>query len=244
MKIGVISDIHSNIIALNAVLDFFKKQRIDSFICCGDIIGIGPYPEQTVSCIKELPNLTIVAGNHEVYLKNALKAGTFSDKDISIEEQKQKKWECDKLSSSSIKFICDLPLKSELIIKGKKITVMHYAMNENNDFINIIKEPSGDDLSRMFNDEKADIFVFGHDHKQTIQKFKNKLFVNFGSVGCPSKLKNIARAGILNFIDDDVTVTPVNVTYDVEKVFDDMERFNFPSYKIIKKIFFGISSDE
>ncbi|KAK8887375.1 hypothetical protein M9Y10_038415 [Tritrichomonas musculus] len=240
MKIGVISDIHSNIIALDAVLDFLIKQGCNSFICCGDIIGIGPYPEQTVSRIRELPNLTIVIGNHEAYLKNALNAGTFSGKGISIEEQNQKKWECEKLSASSIKFICDLPIRSDMIIKGKKITVMHYALNENNDFINIIKDPSGDDLSRMFNDEKADILIFGHDHKQTIQKFKSKFFINFGSVGCPSILKNVARAGILNFIDEEITVTPVDITYDVEKVFDDMERFDFPSYELIKKFFFGI----
>ena len=53
-------------------------------------------------------------------------------------------------------------------------------------------------------------------------------------------MKNVARAGILNFIDEEITVTPVDITYDVEKVFDDMERFDFPSYELIKKFFFGI----
>ena len=42
MKIGIITDVHSNIIALNAVLNEFEKIEVDKIICCGDIIGIGP----------------------------------------------------------------------------------------------------------------------------------------------------------------------------------------------------------
>lgn len=48
MKIGIITDVHSNIIALNAVLNEFEKIEVDKIICCGDIIGIGPNPEETV----------------------------------------------------------------------------------------------------------------------------------------------------------------------------------------------------
>ena len=48
MKIGIITDIHSNINALNAVLEKFDKMKVDKIICCGDIIGIGSNPEETV----------------------------------------------------------------------------------------------------------------------------------------------------------------------------------------------------
>lgn len=51
MKIGIITDIHSNIKALNAVLDEFDKIKVDRIICCGDIIGIGPNPEETVQAL-------------------------------------------------------------------------------------------------------------------------------------------------------------------------------------------------
>lgn len=48
MKIGVIADIHNNVVALEAILDVFKKNGCSEILCCGDIIGIGPYPEETV----------------------------------------------------------------------------------------------------------------------------------------------------------------------------------------------------
>ena len=48
MKIGIITDIHSNIQALNAILNEFDKLNVERIICCGDIIGIGINPEETV----------------------------------------------------------------------------------------------------------------------------------------------------------------------------------------------------
>ena len=60
MKIGIITDIHSNTIALNAVLKEFEKKQVDKIICCGDIIGIGPNPEETVQkLIKQKNKLKI-----------------------------------------------------------------------------------------------------------------------------------------------------------------------------------------
>ena len=51
MKIGIITDIHSNINALNVVLNKFDKIKIDKIICCGDVIGIGPNPEETIQAL-------------------------------------------------------------------------------------------------------------------------------------------------------------------------------------------------
>ena len=73
MKIGIITDIHSNIRALNAVLEEFEKIGLDKIICCGDIIGIGPNPEAVVQKLIEQKNKLIsVQGNHEQYLIKGL----------------------------------------------------------------------------------------------------------------------------------------------------------------------------
>lgn len=68
MKIGIITDVHNNIIALNAILQLFQEKKCDEILCCGDIIGIGPFPEETVQRIKSLANIKCVLGNHEKYL--------------------------------------------------------------------------------------------------------------------------------------------------------------------------------
>lgn len=69
MKIGIITDVHNNIAALNAVLQRFRDANCEGIICCGDLIGGGAYPEETVSAIIGIPNmLACVSGNHERYL--------------------------------------------------------------------------------------------------------------------------------------------------------------------------------
>ena len=78
MKIGIITDIHSNIQALNAVLEEFDKHKVDRIICCGDIIGIGINPEETMQeLIKRKDNLISVKGNHEEAIRELLKDRLF-----------------------------------------------------------------------------------------------------------------------------------------------------------------------
>ena len=57
MKIGIITDVHNNVVALNAILQLFEEKGCDEILCCGDIIGIGAFPEETVQRIKSLENI-------------------------------------------------------------------------------------------------------------------------------------------------------------------------------------------
>lgn len=73
MKLGVITDIHNNLTALREVVERLNQMKCDKLICCGDIIGIGPYPEETVQYMMQLPNLIAVRGNHEKYLLEGIR---------------------------------------------------------------------------------------------------------------------------------------------------------------------------
>ena len=70
MRIGLISDIHSNIDALHAVYQEFEERQVDKVICLGDIIGLGAHPEECIQFLKNHQDkiLSIVKGNHEDYL--------------------------------------------------------------------------------------------------------------------------------------------------------------------------------
>ena len=64
MRYAIISDIHGNVEALQAVLVDIKKQSIDSVICLGDIVGYYPDPEKCVELVRAQASLC-VAGNHD-----------------------------------------------------------------------------------------------------------------------------------------------------------------------------------
>jgi predicted phosphodiesterase len=66
MLYGVFSDVHGNLEALGAVLDFCHASRVDGYICCGDLVGYGPNPEECLGLIRSLKNLHVVCGNHDL----------------------------------------------------------------------------------------------------------------------------------------------------------------------------------
>src|SRR3989339_1338654 len=66
MRYAVFSDVHGNLEALSAVLDFCHASKVDGHICCGDVVGYGPDPEKCLGLIRGLKNLNIVCGNHDL----------------------------------------------------------------------------------------------------------------------------------------------------------------------------------
>ena len=116
MKIGIITDIHSNIQALNAVLNEFDKEKVDKIICCGDIIGIGINPEETVQTLMRRKDILIsVAGNHEQYLLKGLPENIHDDKrKLSNDEIENHKWNHSKLSKQSKEFLGKLELSKNI----------------------------------------------------------------------------------------------------------------------------------
>src|SRR5438105_3461231 len=63
MRYLVLADIHANLEALQAVLDDAPEH--DAVICLGDLVGYGPNPNECVTCVRELPQLTCLVGNHD-----------------------------------------------------------------------------------------------------------------------------------------------------------------------------------
>jgi predicted phosphodiesterase len=66
MLYGVFSDVHGNLEAFEAVLDFFAASRVEGYICCGDLVGYGPDPDRCVTLTRHLKNLYAVCGNHDL----------------------------------------------------------------------------------------------------------------------------------------------------------------------------------
>ncbi|HAM34679.1 MAG TPA: metallophosphoesterase [Elusimicrobia bacterium] len=66
MLYGVFSDVHANLEALEVVLDFFRASRTEGHICCGDVVGYGPDPEECLAKVRRLKNISIVCGNHDL----------------------------------------------------------------------------------------------------------------------------------------------------------------------------------
>ena len=104
MKYAVITDVHSNVFALEAALKKIDELRPDKIICLGDIVGNGFYPEETVSLLRARKDVACVKGNHDIFVTMDLK--NFSRSDTRL---KNFRWQQKALSSASRKFLKELP---------------------------------------------------------------------------------------------------------------------------------------
>ena len=235
MKIGIITDIHNNIVALQSVMAKLNEAGCDRILCCGDILGIGPCPEETVSYVRAIPNLLSVSGNHEDYLL----AGMDRARHLGEGEKDHHHWEHAQLSEESIAFLKGLPKRLDLHYEGFRIALLHFVMDEEGHYIRYKKNPSPEDLKEMFCDVDADIILYGHDHARTICK-ADKFYINVGSLGCPIPDGNIARAGILTLENGRAEVEPLDIPYDVDSVLALIDELDYPDAEVVKKYFYGV----
>lgn len=183
MKIAILSDIHGNLFALNAILDDIKKNDVEEIFCLGDLAMAGPEPNRTIDFVKK-QNWIIIQGNtdkmiaeysDEVY--NAVHKGA----PIMAEALKN---DVKIISSDNKQFLKHLPEKLSLEREGVKILLVHGSPRKNNE--NIFPNLSQDKIEEMFLGVNADIVFCGHTHIPCGYQTNSKItIVNDGSVGRP-----------------------------------------------------------
>jgi predicted phosphodiesterase len=239
LRVGVITDVHNNAVALNAVLNKLYEENCGQIICCGDIIGIGPYPEETVQRLMEIPNIIAVLGNHERYLLEGMPKQVPNAENMGYEEMEHHKWEHALLSGKSTEFLKGLPYRIDIEMCGVHLAVMHYCMDNTNRYTRIRPHPDPEDCRHMFSGIEADAVLYGHDHSMAVNQDGHRLYVNCGSLGCPARDGSVARAGILTLNNEKAAFEHIKVPYDVDRVISDISRLAYPASEEIKKFFYG-----
>jgi predicted phosphodiesterase len=102
MRILVISDIHGNYPALEAVMA--SVVTVDAVWCLGDLVGYGPFPNECIERIAALPNLTCIKGNHDAALVNSRDIDRFNDEASHVIY-----WTKREISMENLAFLSKLP---------------------------------------------------------------------------------------------------------------------------------------
>ncbi len=118
VRIAVVSDIHSNLAALEAVLA--DAGSVDETWCVGDVVGYGPDPNECVELLRSRKHLC-VAGNHDWAA-----IGRLDTQDFNADAETAVVWTRRQLTSRSRRYLEDLPLKLE---RGD-ITIVHGSPRE------------------------------------------------------------------------------------------------------------------
>ena len=78
MRIGIFSDVHSNLPALEAAIKAYESERIDRFICLGDVVGYGARPQECADRVRDLAAVTIL-GNHDAAVSGRMDYSYYYD---------------------------------------------------------------------------------------------------------------------------------------------------------------------
>jgi len=208
MSIGIISDIHGNYEALKVVLAELDSMNISEIYCLGDVVG---YYSQVNECCEELRsrNIPCLMGNHDWYMAG----GGFCPRSKSVNDclRYQRKV----ITEENVNWLRSFPVQ-------RKVGKIHMVHGGWADPIDEYLEPGEEYFSRI----EGEIFVSGHNHIQTLQKYSNgKIYCNPGSVGMPRD--NDPRAAFATF-DNDFTLH--RVEYNMLKVFELMDLAGFSDY--------------
>jgi len=220
MHYGIFSDIHSNLEALEAVIQAFKKEDIDFFICGGDIVGYAANPSE---CLERLRGLTdiAVAGNHDFGC-----VGLFDIESFNPVAKEAMLWTRSRLSDSQKAYLASL----KLVYEDQNLILVHGSLFEPEKFQYLVSE---DLAKKSFGFSAKQLCFIGHSHIAgafiqdksgniystksnfiDIQQGK-KYIVNVGSVGQPRDLNPGACFCVYDTVKQYISIKRVD--YDIKK---------------------------
>lgn len=234
MVYGLLSDVHANLTALEAVLETLKN--VDKLICPGDVVGYGPDPAECISRLRSL-ECSFVIGNHDAAVCGMMDLGWFNPFARAAVE-----WTREMLSEADIKWLSLLPLKLET----DEFVVVHSSLADPAEFPYILSLSDAKQCFEMMDGYK--ICFIGHSHVAGVYvqqegisgidyiamphggkiqlRENSRYIVNCGSVGQPRDGNPDAACAL--FDTDKMTIEILRVPYNIEQVQARMHRLGLP----------------
>jgi len=212
LRIAVFSDIHGNLVALDAcVADLQAQGGADVIVGAGDFCMDGPKPKKVLQRLHEL-GAQCVRGNTDRYIAFAgSDSETFEDN-----ERRRIAWYRSELGEKWIAWLRELPACLRFGGAGNELLVVHANPKTDDEHL----WPNADDatLERLVAEEPAQTIAFGHLHMPYVRMWRGKLLVNVASAGLPKD--GDARAGyaILTQRSGGWEAKHRRVAFDVKKV--------------------------
>lgn len=217
--IAIISDIHGNYPALQAVLNEIDKIGCKKIISLGDVAG---YNCMINECIEELKsrNITNLMGNHDNYLISGIKCPRSNSANFCLEYQRKI------IKKKNILWLANSLNKLTI----NKVNMVHGGWKNN------IDEYMYDVGGQYFENIQGDIFFSGHTHIQILKHLNSKIYCNPGSVGQPRD--GDWRAAFVVYDTATRNITLKRVEYDIKVIEYEMKKAKFEEY-YYKNLYYG-----
>lgn len=238
MKFGILGDIHSNLEALDVVLEFLRKE-VDRYISVGDLVGYAASPNECIDKVRGI-GATVVVGNHDCAVTGKTDIANFNPyaREAVI-------WTKETLTKDNFSYLSTI----DLIIHADNCSIVHASLDNPDDWTYIM---SIDEADLSFRFQETPICFVGHTHYPGIfrsdgkytpfdegeyaLKGNYKYLVNVGSIGQPRD--GIPEACAVIFDSDRSVVKMKRIGYNIKKAQDKIIKAGLPKI-LANRLAFG-----
>lgn len=180
MKIALISDIHGNNVALQAVLDDIRKNAVEKIVCLGDVATLGPEPLVIIDELQKI-ECSYIMGNHDEFLLDDKLIHRYTEAPVIIDAVD---W-CRKImTAEALDFIRTFK-RTMRISMGDEFELLLFHGSPHSNMEDILATTPVDHLDKFIDGEAASVMAGGHTHIQMLRRHRGTLIINPGSVGLP-----------------------------------------------------------
>lgn len=178
MRIALISDIHANLPALEAVVENIRLQEVDQIICLGDTATIGPQPRETLNLLQTL-NCICILGNHDAAM---LEPDRAENHQIAGSLISTLEWGLGLLTEPDKTYLRSFQATCEIVLDGNLSLFCYHGSPRSNTELLLSTTPD-EVLHQALSGSKAGILAGGHTHIQMMRQKYEQVIINPGSVG-------------------------------------------------------------
>ncbi|MFQ5570334.1 MAG: metallophosphoesterase family protein [Rhodothermales bacterium] len=235
MTLGIFSDIHANLPALEAVLADFDRRRPDMLFCLGDLVGYAPWPNEVVEAVRAR-GIPTIAGNYDegVGLHSSDCGCAYKTAEDKARGAESIAFTNEIVTGETRAYLRGLPrhLRIEFGTGDSRCSVLmvHGSPRRINEYL--FEDRPDRSFLRMMAHAGADVMLFGHTHKPYHKVLADEAegttryrhAINTGSVGKPKDGDPRACYVLMHTADDPVPTAPDTIRVEVVRVAYDVER--------------------
>lgn len=229
MKLAILSDVHGNEAALQAVLEDIQAQNVTDILMLGDISYRGPKPKECLNLIRSRAD-KVIKGNADAWAVRGIKEGEVPEAAYEMMQAEQT-FTSSFLTAEDLRYLDELPATAEIPLTNKRQLFACHATPESL-FDVITNEAPNEAYSTFFNaDPRAEFFTYGHIHLSYFRQIDGKKLFNPGSIGLPFDGDPRASYVILSR-EEDIHLQFRRVSYDIDQAVKDLHETGYPEAAI------------
>jgi putative phosphoesterase len=188
MRLALISDIHGNACALDAVAADIQREGVEHLVCLGDVAS-GPQPRQCIARVREL-GCPAVAGNADEELITG-DLESLADQPDHDKLTDLVSWAADQLTEGDVATLRSYQPTVSFSLGEVKLLCYHGSPRSNHEAVAMSTPEEA--LAKIFVATDAVLLVGGHTHVQMLRRWRDRLIINPGSIGLPFYLDSSGR---------------------------------------------------